>query len=166
MPQPLIRSRTPSPQRRQLLRHVALTAATLSGVSGLSRAQSVAPGFASRPFPVEYYYKVKWGQAAEFIRLFRKNHYPILAAQLKLGRILHIKAEQPFYHSTEEGRWDYRVTVVWKDALVAHDDFDGRALQRQLFADVDAFRAEEQRRFEMLLAHWDVVVETVALEQP
>ncbi len=166
MTEPLTRPRIPLPQRRQLLRHVALTAATLSGVSGLSQAQSVAPPSTPRPFLVEYYYKVRWGQAAEFIRLFRKNHYPILAAQLKLGRILHIKAEQPFYHSTEEGRWDYRVTVVWKDALVAHDDFDGKALQRQLFADVGAFRAEEQRRFEMLLAHWDVVVEPVALDQP
>ena len=166
MTQPLTRPRISTPQRRRLLRYAALATSSLLGISGLSRAQPIVQPSTPRPFPVEYYYKVRWGQAAEFIRLFRKNHYPILAAQLKLGRILHIKAEQPFYHSTEEGRWDYRVTVVWKDALVAHDDFDGKALQRQLFSDVDALRAEEQRRFEMLLAHWDVVVEPVALDQP
>jgi len=28
------------------------------------------------PFVVEYYYKTKWGHADEFLRLFRKNHYP------------------------------------------------------------------------------------------
>ena len=29
-----------------------------------------------KPFVVEYYYKAKWGHADEFIRLFKKNHYP------------------------------------------------------------------------------------------
>jgi hypothetical protein len=119
---------------------------------------------AGRPFPVEYYYKVRWGQGAEFIRLFRKNHYPLLLEQQRMGRILEIHAEQPFYHSVEEGRWDYRVTIVWKDALVAHDDFDGAEMKRRLYPDEETFRREEQRRFELLLAHWDVVTEKVSLE--
>ena len=35
-------------------------------------------------FVVEYYYQVRWGYADEFIRLFRKNHYPGAA---KAGRV-------------------------------------------------------------------------------
>jgi hypothetical protein len=132
-----------------------------------SLAQAQTQGMApttGRPFPVEYYYKVRWGHGAEFIRLFRKNHYPLLVEQQRMGRILEIRAEQPFYHSVEEGRWDYRVTVVWKDAVVAHDDFDGAEIKRRLFPDEETFRREEQRRFELLLAHWDVVIEKVPLD--
>jgi hypothetical protein len=35
-----------------------------------------APGTSDRPFVVEYYYKAKWGHADEFLKLFKKNHYP------------------------------------------------------------------------------------------
>jgi hypothetical protein len=28
-----------------------------------------------RPFVVEYYYKARWGNALEFLTLFRKNHW-------------------------------------------------------------------------------------------
>ena len=38
-----------------------------------------------RPFVVEYYYKAKWGHADEFIRLFKKNHYPVLKKQVETG---------------------------------------------------------------------------------
>ena len=44
--------------------------------------------------------------------------------------------------------------------------FDASAeedLKRQLFPDQEAFRREERRRFEVLLAHWDVPVEDVEL---
>ncbi len=35
-----------------------------------------------KPFAVEYYYKVKWGFANEFIRLYKKNHHPLLKKQI------------------------------------------------------------------------------------
>ncbi len=37
-------------------------------------------------------------------------------------------------------------------------------LKRQLFPDQDTFQREEQRRFEILLAHWDVPIADVSLE--
>ncbi len=40
-----------------------------------------------KPYAVEYYYKARWGYADEFIRLFKKNHYPVLKKQIELGRI-------------------------------------------------------------------------------
>ena len=42
------------------------------------------------PFVVEYYYKAKWGHADEFIRIFKKNHYPVLKKQVDSGRMLHV----------------------------------------------------------------------------
>src|ERR1035438_4273862 len=58
-----------------------------------------------KPFVVEYYYKVKWGHADEFIALFRKNHYPLLKKQVELGRMLKVSGVSPRYHTTEDGRW-------------------------------------------------------------
>jgi heme-degrading monooxygenase HmoA len=118
------------------------------------------------PFVVEYYYKVRWGHADEFIRLFKKNHHPVLKGHIALGRILGVKIESPRYHNTEDGRWDYRVTIVWKNGETALEDFDESSIARELFPDQETFKKEEQRRFEILLAHWDLPVVNVDLEKP
>ncbi|HXJ13538.1 MAG TPA: hypothetical protein VNH19_14790 [Candidatus Limnocylindrales bacterium] len=117
-----------------------------------------------KPFVVEYYYKAKWGHADEFITLFRKNHYPVLKKNIELGRMLRVSAVMPFYHTTEDGRWDYRVTIVYRNAAVAHDNFDSTALLKQLYPDQETYKKEEQRRFEILDAHWDLPVKDVDLD--
>ena len=121
---------------------------------------------ADKPYVVEYYYKARWGYADEFIRLFKKNHYPVLKKQIDLGRILKVTAVKPRLHATEEGRWDYRVTIVFKNVLLTADGFDEQALMRSLFPDQETFKKEEQRRFEILLGHWDVPIDDVDLEKP
>ena len=88
-----------------------------------SVAQGAPPAGSTEPFVVEYYYKVRWGYADEFIRLFKKNHYPVLKRQMELGHIQTITAEAPRFHGTEDGRWDYRVTLVWKNAAAPHEPF-------------------------------------------
>jgi hypothetical protein len=117
------------------------------------------------PFVADYYYKAKWGYADEFIRLFKKNHFPVLQKQIENGRILKVTAVRPRYHATEDGRWDYRVTIVFKNAAVANDSSGEEAIIKQLFPDQETFRREEQRRFEILLAHWDVPILDVALDK-
>jgi hypothetical protein len=117
-----------------------------------------------KPFVAEYYYKAQWGHADEFLQLFKKNHYPLLKKEIEMGRLLKVWMDQPRYHTTEDGRWDYRVTIVFKNAAVANEAFDEAALQRQLFPDQATFKKEEQRRFEILLAHWDLPVRAVDLE--
>jgi len=125
---------------------------------------TVATGSAQgKPFVVEYYYKVKWGYADEFITLFRKNHYPVLKKQVEMGRMLSVSAVTPRYHTTEDGRWDYRVTIVFKNATVANDGFDEKALIKQLYPDQETYKKEEQRRFEILDAHWDLPIKDVDL---
>ena len=151
---------------RSVIRKAIEVGAVLQFALALSLAsQNTATQQASRPFVVEYFYKVKWGYADEFIRLFKKNHYPVLKKEKELGRILQVSAASPKYHTTEDGRWDYRVTIVWKNAEVAHDNFDSQSLIRQLFPDQETFKKEEQRRFEILLGHWDVPLVTVDLEK-
>jgi hypothetical protein len=118
-----------------------------------------------QPFVVEYYYKAKWGYADEFLRLFKKNHYPILKKQVEMGRMLQVSAVRPRYHATEDGRWDYRVTIVFKNAAAANDNSAEEAIIKQLYPDQETFRREEQRRFDILIAHWDVPLLPVALDQ-
>ena len=111
-----------------------------------------------KPYVVEYYYKAKWGYAEEFARLFQKNHLPVLKRQVETGRILEVRAEKPRYHATEDGRWDYRVTLVFRNVSAAADASGEDAIKKQLFPDQALYQKEEQRRFEILLAHWDVPV--------
>jgi hypothetical protein len=118
-----------------------------------------------KPYTVEYYYTTRWGCAEEFIRLFRKNHYPLLKKEQELGRILSISAARPRLHGTEDGRWDYRVTLVFRSIQALDDGFDEAALARELFPDQETFKKEEQRRFEILLGHWDIPIADVELQK-
>ncbi len=118
---------------------------------------------APKPYAVEYYYKVKWGYTNEFLELFKKNHYPLLKKQVASGRMLSVKMEKPQYHMTEEERWDFRVTIVFKDAAAANGPSDEEALIKQTYPDQATYKKEEQRRFEILIAHWDLPLEAVDL---
>jgi hypothetical protein len=158
-------------KRRLFSRAGLVAAAVVAGLAGMaSRAGTrvaVDPQTAdsgAQPYSIEYYYKAKWGHAEEFLALFKKNHLPVLRKEMELGRILRVSMTAPRYHATEDGRWDYRVTIVFKNAAIANDNFDSAALTKQLYPDQDTFKKEEQRRFEILEAHSDVPVKDVDLD--
>lgn len=123
-------------------------------------AQGAPPqGAADQPYSVEYYYKIQWGHQQEFLQLFLKNHYPLLKKTVESGRMLSVKIETPANHMTEDARWDYRVTIKFKNSTVATTaNPEEESLIKQLFPDQETFKREEQRRFEILLAHWDLPV--------
>jgi len=144
---------------------IALAALVWSSTAGTGAPQSaLAADGKDQPFVIEYYYKAKWGHAEEFLALFKKNHYPVLKKEVELGRMLKVSMTVPRYHTTEDGRWDYRVTIVFKNAAIANDNFDSSALIKQLFPDQETYKKEEQRRFEILDAHWDLPIKDVDLE--
>jgi hypothetical protein len=122
------------------------------------------PDVSGKPFVVEYYYKAQWGHADEFLQLFKKNHYPLLKKEVEMGRMLKVWMDQPRYHTTEDGRWDYRVTIVFKNATVANEPFDETEIKKQLWPDQATYLKEEQRRFEILISHWDLPVRTMDLD--
>ena len=132
----------------------------LSVVARPLLAQGAPPqGAPDQPYAMEYYYKVQWGHQQEFLNLFLKNHYPLLMKQAASGRILSVKIEQPANHTTEDGRWDYRVTIRFKNSTVATTgDPDEERFIKQLWPDQKTYEREEQRRFEILLGHWDLPV--------
>ena len=144
------------------LRRILTALVFLAALPLASIAQAPAAG--DHPFVVEYYYKTKWGHADEFLKLFKKNHYPLLKKEVEMGRMLKVWMDQPRYHTTEDGRWDYRVTIVFKNAAVANEAFDEDALKKQLWPDQETYTREEQRRFEILDAHWDLPIKPVDLD--
>jgi hypothetical protein len=141
------------------MRHLLL-ALLLSACSCPLLAQGSPPhSAADQPYTLEYYYKVQCGHQQEFQQLFLKNHYPLLKKMVESGRMLSVKIETPANHMTEDARWDYRVTIRFKNstlATTANPDED--VLIKQLWPDQDTYKREEQRRFEILLAHWDLPV--------
>jgi hypothetical protein len=127
----------------------------------VAQAQTTPARPQEQAYVIEYYYKTRWGYADEFLRLFKKNHLPVLKKQVEMGRILNVKIEKPRYHATEDGRWDFRVTIAFKNAAAFHEPNGEEAIIKQLYPDQTAFQNEERRRFEILLAHWDVPLVSV-----
>lgn len=114
------------------------------------------------PVRVAYYYTTRWGAHAEFVELFTRNHWPILREQLATGRFLDVTLEVPRFHGDGRADWDVLVTITYRDwaAMEPHAEAE---IAARLFPDQATYRAEERRRFELLEAHWDCPLETVAL---
>ena len=139
---------------------VVLTIAFAASLAAPLLAQGAPPqSSADQPYSIEYYYKCQWGHQQEFLQLFLKNHYPLLKKIQATGRILSLKIDSPAYHTTEDGRWDYRVTIKYKNsALATTSNPDEEAFIKELYPDQATYKQEEQRRFEILLGHWDLPV--------
>ena len=156
---------TKSPAVRWTVTFVFVLAAALVAGHEVVRAHQggMAAEGKEQPYVIEYYYKAKWGHADEFLALFKKNHYPVLKKEMELGRMLKVSMVAPRYHTTEDGRWDFRVTIVFKNAAIANDNFDSSTVIKQLYPDQETYKKEEQRRFEILDAHWDLPIKDVDL---
>ncbi len=109
------------------------------------------------PVRAAYYYKVKWGYQDEFERLFFKNHYPVLQAQMgERGRITGVEVLRPTYHGDGRADWTLLVVITFVNNAAFVGPNQETAIQRRLYPDQETFKKEEQRRFEILDAHWDV----------
>lgn len=117
------------------------------------------------PVRAAYYYKVRWGFQQEFERLFFKNHYPVLEAQMGEGkRIRAVSCYRPTYHGDGRADWTFLVVITYASAAAYAAPSEEEAIARRLYPDQEGFRREEQRRFEILDAHWDVPL--TAVEPP
>ena len=114
-------------------------------------------------FTIENYYKVKWGYAEEFINLWKVNHYPLLKKAIDKGDLISVEAEKPKLHSGEDTRFDFKVTLVFKNEKLAFDPNLTEPYKKQLYPDLKKLEKDEQHRFELLIAHWDVMIEKIEL---
>jgi hypothetical protein len=126
-----------------------------------ARAQSAA-GEApeGREHVTWYFYTVKWGHQDEFLDLFQRNHYPILKAQLG-STIRRIRTFAPQNHGDGRADWTFAVELTFTGREGGPSDAE---IAQKLYPDMARFRREERRRFEILVAHWDVPLNEVDLE--
>jgi hypothetical protein len=130
----------------------------------LTFAQAPPKPAPDQPVTAAYYYRVRWGFQDEFQRLFFKNHYPVLKAEMAPdGPIRSVFVYTPTFHGDGRADWTFLVVIVYKNWAAMNQPREKGLLER-LFPDQDTFKKEEQRRFEILEAHWDVPL--TAIEPP
>ncbi|HYT68752.1 MAG TPA: hypothetical protein VEL51_20170 [Vicinamibacterales bacterium] len=128
------------------------------------RAQAPAAQSAARPERTTwYFYRVKWGFQDEFVRLFAKNHLPVLREEMKTGRIVDVRTYVPTYHGDGRADWTFAVAITYKDIAAMTGPSNDEAIVKRLYPDQATFAKEEQRRFEILDAHWDVPLNELML---
>src|SRR6202158_1246293 len=144
------------------MKHLHLALLFLAGSLPLFAQGAPPQSAADQPYAMEYYYRVQWGHQQEFLQLFLKNHYPLLKKLIESGRALSVKIESTPNHRREDARWDSRVTIRFKTSTVATTANPAEdTLIKQLWPDQETYKREEQRRFEILLAHWDLPVSDI-----
>ncbi|MFN2317546.1 MAG: hypothetical protein ABR551_08335 [Gemmatimonadales bacterium] len=153
---------------RAILPAFILAMALVTGAWAQAPARPGGPSAA--PFVVESYYRVRWGSFEEFQQLFERNHLPFLQAMLRSGVLLEVRIDTPREHMAEAGRWDMRTTLVYRDAASAYlnepvSEAEYTAIVKD-DQDEARFKREEQRRFALLDAHWDVNIRPRALPAP
>lgn len=108
------------------------------------------------PVVAAYYYKIKWGYQDEFLDLFRRNHFPVLQAQVKTGRLLSVEAFTPKFHGDGRADWNFVTILVFRDWQAFGNTTEEAEIIQRLYPDQAKYKKEEERRFELLDAHWDV----------
>ncbi len=137
---------------------------TLLAASTLAVAFAQAPAAQTTARPertVWYFYSVKWGFQEEFVRLFNKNHLPVLREEIKTGRVVSVRTYVPTYHGDGRADWTFAVAITYKDTAAMTGPSGEEEIVKRLYPDQTTFRKEEQRRFEILNAHWDVPLNDV-----
>jgi hypothetical protein len=143
-----------------------LTAAALLFAIAIPRtiAQQGSPGSpsatspSSKPYLVEWVYKVKWGYADEFWEIFKKYQIATLNREKELGYVTSYTVYRPGLHTGEDTRWEYRVVITYKDQASAGH---GAEVERELFPDRAAQKREENRRWQITEAHYDLPIHAI-----
>jgi hypothetical protein len=139
----------------------AVVVAGLLGTLALG-AQAPPKQAGGEPKTTWYFYTVKWGLQDEFLDLFQRNHYPILKAREKAGQYATVRTYVPEFHGDGRADWTFAVElVVPPNAPATPTDNE---IIAKLYPDRAKFVREEQRRFEILTAHWDVPLNRLNLD--
>ena len=145
-----------------MLRRLSVAIVTMMVLFGIGAgAQAPAKQTADEPKTVWFFYTVKWGSQDEFLDLFQRNHYPILKEMEKAGLYVSVKTFVPENHGDGRADWTFAVELVEpakRPASPTEED-----IVAKLYPDRAKLQKEEQRRFELLVAHWDVPLNRIDL---
>lgn len=122
-------------------------------------AQAPPKQGSGEPKTTWYFYTVKWGFQDEFLDLFQRNHYPVLKAREKAGQFRSVRTFVPEFHGDGRADWTFAVELVAPPNAPTSPTTD--EIVAKLYPDAAKFAREEARRFEILVAHWDVPLNRV-----
>jgi hypothetical protein len=111
-----------------------------------------------KPYVVEWVYKVKWGHADEFWQIFKKYQIAILNREKELGYVTSYAVYRPGLHTGEDIRWEYSVVITYKNQAASGH---GEEITKQLFHDQETLKREENRRWELTEAHYDLPIRQI-----
>jgi hypothetical protein len=77
------------------------------------------------------------------------------------GRLRAVDLYRPTFHGDGRSDWTFLVVITFANWAALGAPSDDDALARRLFPDQETYKKEEQRRFEILDAHWDVPLKEV-----
>ena len=140
----------------------AILVSVLLGTLGI-RAQAPVGQAPGEPKTTWFFYTVKWGAQDEFLDLFQRNHYPVLKARQKAGGYTSVRTFVPEFHGDGRADWTFAVELVVPPNAPSSPTTE--EIVAKLYPDRAKFNREEQRRFELLLAHWDVPLNHVDLDK-
>lgn len=150
-----------SPRKRPLA-HALLLAVVAIGIAfacaAHARAQQAAASAGDKPYMVEWVYKVKWGGADEFWQIFKKYQIATLNREKELGYVTSYAVYRPGHHMGEDSRWEFRIVITYKNIS---SSTHGSEVEKQLFPDQATMKREENRRWELTEAHYDLPIHTI-----
>ena len=111
------------------------------------------------PFVLEHSYWLQRGESERFVALFKKNKLPLLKRELAEGRILWIRISRPRLSSNAASQPDVRLTIAWRNSVVAWDDVDPSRFVRSMFPNEMQWRAEEAERESLVISRADVPIQ-------
>lgn len=154
-----------SPRKRPLTHSLllAIAAVVVAFVcASQARARQQAAGSAApsvdKPYMVEWVYKVKWGGADEFWQIFKKYQIATLNREKELGYVTSYAVYRPGHHMGEDSRWEFRIVITYKNISASTH---GSEVEKQLFPDQATMKREENRRWALTEAHYDLPIHAI-----
>ena len=80
------------------------------------------------------------------------------------GRITAVRTFVPTYHGDGRADWTFAVAITYHDTAAMTGPSTEDEITKRLYPDQATFRREEQRRFEIVDAHWDVPLNELDLD--
>jgi hypothetical protein len=88
----------------------------------------------------------------------RNTRSPSSTARRSFGYALSYTVYRPGFHTGEDTRWEYRIVITFKNlASFGHH----REVTKQLFPDQATLNREENRRWELTEAHYDLPIRII-----
>jgi hypothetical protein len=141
--------------RKSISRLFSILVLTVAIAPTAAFAQSA---LAAKPYTVEWLYRVQYGHKDEWWSIFRKYQIAALDREQQLGYITSYIVYAPSLHTSEDGRWDYRIVINFKDQPAS--THEGEVIH-ELFPDKSSLQKEENRRWELTTNHYDLPIHTV-----